>query len=284
MNAFETDLPPGTDAVPMARRALDVLRKRLSASVFDDARLLLSELVTNSVRHGDLTPAQTIHVRAAVRGGTLRVEVTDEGRGFTLRPRTASSAEDSGWGLYLVAQVADRWGVSSDGGSSVWFEIDARSEPGSRAGRRNQERTGGGKSAGRFEERSPGYRTLRPRPEAWGGPPRWRCRSEMNGSPSAPAATAPGVDRCDLRAPEGSAPRMAAKPFSPSTTVRRAVGSMNRPADTSPSTVVVGGSTLHRRATSPPVRRDQGRAPTGRPGTTGSHMAGGPRRGRQEVR
>jgi anti-sigma regulatory factor (Ser/Thr protein kinase) len=124
MTDVDRSLPAGTAAVPIARRALDELGAALPPRARDDARLLVSELVTNSVRHARLEPDQEIRFRASVRDGVLRVEVTDPGRGFTLRPRTEDSQPDSGWGLFLVGEVADRWGVSSDGGTSVWFELD----------------------------------------------------------------------------------------------------------------------------------------------------------------
>jgi anti-sigma regulatory factor (Ser/Thr protein kinase) len=125
-------LDPRTEAVPRARGALDALRATASAAAIEDARLLVSELITNSIRHGDLTPHQPIRFRVDVAGGNLRVEVRDTGRGFILTPRTSESADDSGWGLYLVSKIAERWGMSSDGGTTVWFEIplDRGRDPG----------------------------------------------------------------------------------------------------------------------------------------------------------
>lgn len=114
------------EAVPHARRAFDDLIGVASEACLEDARLLVSELVTNSIRHGDLAAGQDIELRADVEGDALHVEVRDPGGGFQLRPRTAGSEEDSGWGLYLVGLLAERWGVSSDGSTSVWFEIPLR--------------------------------------------------------------------------------------------------------------------------------------------------------------
>jgi hypothetical protein len=54
----------------------------------------------------------------------VRVEVGDLGPGFDPGPRDLDRESPSGWGLYLVDQLADRWGVTRAGGTRVWFEID----------------------------------------------------------------------------------------------------------------------------------------------------------------
>lgn len=125
-------LDPRTEAVPRARGALDALRGIASSAAIEDARLLVSELITNSIRHGEPTSGQPIRFRVDVTGASLRVEVCDTGRRFVLSPRTTESADDSGWGLYLVSKIAECWGMSSDGGTTVWFEIplDRGRDPG----------------------------------------------------------------------------------------------------------------------------------------------------------
>ena len=54
----------------------------------------------------------------------LRVEVHDPGGGFVPSAPSPDPARPSGWGLYLVAELADRWGVDSDERTRVWFELD----------------------------------------------------------------------------------------------------------------------------------------------------------------
>jgi anti-sigma regulatory factor (Ser/Thr protein kinase) len=111
------------DAVSYARRALDDLIGVASETCLEDARLLVSELVTNSIRHGNVAPGQDIELLADVEGDALHVEVRDPGGGFELQPRSAGIDEDSGWGLHLVGLLAERWGITSDGSTMVWFEI-----------------------------------------------------------------------------------------------------------------------------------------------------------------
>ena len=121
---IDLTLRPTPGAVPDARKALDALDELVSAQTLDDLRLLVSELVTNSVRHAGLAQSQSIELRVKLLPDAVRVEVNDEGSGFQATPRTAQSDEQSGWGLYLVSRLADRWGVTSDGVTRVWFELE----------------------------------------------------------------------------------------------------------------------------------------------------------------
>jgi anti-sigma regulatory factor (Ser/Thr protein kinase) len=87
-----------------------------------DVLVLVSELVTNAVRHGGAGEDDTIVVHLAVAAGVLRIDVCDHGPGFTppavLRPR----AEGGGNGLILVERLSSSWGVAGDDGTCVWFE------------------------------------------------------------------------------------------------------------------------------------------------------------------
>jgi anti-sigma regulatory factor (Ser/Thr protein kinase) len=89
-----------------------------------DATLLLSEVVTNSVRHAGLRADDAIEV-VLDAGDVLRVEVRDRGAGFELVSPEPDPARPSGWGLYLVEQLADRWGVERGPPTTVWFELGA---------------------------------------------------------------------------------------------------------------------------------------------------------------
>jgi anti-sigma regulatory factor (Ser/Thr protein kinase) len=124
---IELRFPPTSEAPANARRALDELEPSLPLEVLEDVRLLVSELVTNSVRHAELEPTQWVELRAMVEGGTIRVEVVDSGPGFRPEISRPTIYQESGWGLYLVEQVAHRWGVVDDGTIRVWFEIDRAS-------------------------------------------------------------------------------------------------------------------------------------------------------------
>ena len=121
---IETRFAPNKDAPAHARRALDELAGELPANVLEDVRLLVSELVTNSIRHASLSADQWVALAVQIEGDTVRVEVIDPGPGFRPSIFRPTLYQESGWGLYLVEQVANRWGVVDDGSIHVWFEID----------------------------------------------------------------------------------------------------------------------------------------------------------------
>jgi anti-sigma regulatory factor (Ser/Thr protein kinase) len=119
-------LAVGPRAPGQARHALDDLSQEVTPDVLDQIRLLVSELVTNSVRHAGLETADRIGVRVKADHRRVRVEVSDPGPGFSEDQPLPSIYQDSGWGLYLVEQIADRWGIDKGRETSVWFEIDKR--------------------------------------------------------------------------------------------------------------------------------------------------------------
>jgi anti-sigma regulatory factor (Ser/Thr protein kinase) len=118
------ELDPGPLAAADARTALALLEGRVGYGLLEDVRLLVSELVTNSVRHAVRDGHGNVRLEVGLAEGTLRVEVADQGAGFEPRPRFVGQRQDSGRGLYLVDRLADRWGVVREPGTRVWFEID----------------------------------------------------------------------------------------------------------------------------------------------------------------
>ena len=108
-----------------ARNALLTLEQRLEPEVLDDIRLLVSELVTNAIRHADAPSGGQVAVDVSIKGDSVRVEVADPGSGFEPEPRNDDgSSKAGGWGLYLVDRIADRWGIIRNRMNRVWFEID----------------------------------------------------------------------------------------------------------------------------------------------------------------
>jgi anti-sigma regulatory factor (Ser/Thr protein kinase) len=120
----ERRLPVSPEAAAEARHALDELAEAIPDGRMRDVRLLISELVTNAVRHADLDASDAIDLVIDVADRMLRVEVHDPGGGFVPSTPSPDPARPSGWGLYLVAELADRWGVDSDERTRVWFELD----------------------------------------------------------------------------------------------------------------------------------------------------------------
>jgi anti-sigma regulatory factor (Ser/Thr protein kinase) len=108
----------------MARRAVERALAGRDGTLVEKAVLLTSELVTNAVRHAGLSPNDEISLDIAPRPGIVRITVADEGSGFQIWGGRQSRDLGSGWGLHLVRQLSDRWGVSRDGSTEVWFELD----------------------------------------------------------------------------------------------------------------------------------------------------------------
>ena len=113
-------LPAAPRSITEARRMVDRLVGEVDPGQLDALRLLVSEMVTNSVRHAE--GAETVDVRLWLGRGVIRVEVEDRGPGFR-RPRGVPR-EGGGWGLVLVDRLARRWGVRSGPRTTVWLELD----------------------------------------------------------------------------------------------------------------------------------------------------------------
>jgi anti-sigma regulatory factor (Ser/Thr protein kinase) len=120
-------IPGGPGAAGTAREAFSGFEGApLPQQVVDDVRLLISELVTNSVRHGGAIGSKGIRLKISFVEDSVRVEVTDKGVGFDV-PGTPTPRTDltGGWGLVLLDRIAHRWGVDrAKRGTMVWFEID----------------------------------------------------------------------------------------------------------------------------------------------------------------
>jgi anti-sigma regulatory factor (Ser/Thr protein kinase) len=117
-------LKAGPQAASEGRHALDQLDASLAPDQLSELRLLVTELVTNSVRHGTQRDDWiTLDVEVCVDG--IRVVVTDRGPGFEpSSPPRPHPDRPGGWGLCLVDRLADRWGVVTNGATAVWFELD----------------------------------------------------------------------------------------------------------------------------------------------------------------
>ena len=121
------ELAGGPAAVGAARHAIDELADHEQLPRVDDLRLLVSELVTNSVLHGGMGPDDRVQLHVDTPDHCVRVEVCDDGTGWTEHLRSTALDSDQppgGWGLMLVGALADSWGVNSGERTCVWFELN----------------------------------------------------------------------------------------------------------------------------------------------------------------
>jgi anti-sigma regulatory factor (Ser/Thr protein kinase) len=118
------DLEQSREAPAFARAAIAEFSedRDMDTTTLATITLLVSEIVTNAVIHPHVESATKIRLYAHIAGGVMRVEVTDEGSGFTPRPRDPAQV-GGGYGLYLLEQQATRWGVDLERATTVWFEM-----------------------------------------------------------------------------------------------------------------------------------------------------------------
>jgi anti-sigma regulatory factor (Ser/Thr protein kinase) len=114
----------GPEAAGEGRHALDRLEGSVDPEQLAELRLLVTELLTNSVRHAT-EDGDWIGLDVDIYANAVRVVVTDRGPGFHPEPTPQPHVDRSGgWGLCLVDRLADRWGVEHSDETSVWFEVD----------------------------------------------------------------------------------------------------------------------------------------------------------------
>ena len=120
------ELPAEAHSAKVARDAVAGLDGHLGP-VFGDVVLLISELVTNSVRHAGLDATQPLQLVVTTEGPMVKVTVRDPGPGFSPPQPPTDPHHVGGWGLVLVDQLAERWGVERDGDANVvWCELKRR--------------------------------------------------------------------------------------------------------------------------------------------------------------
>jgi anti-sigma regulatory factor (Ser/Thr protein kinase) len=122
MELLSVDLPRTPQAPHLARRVLDALGDKVEPAVLPDMRLLVSELVSNSVKYGGDGP---VRLEVVADDDCIRAEIIDQGAGFTPVERGGDLDRVGGWGLHLVERLTTSWGTY-EGSTHVWFEIDLR--------------------------------------------------------------------------------------------------------------------------------------------------------------
>jgi anti-sigma regulatory factor (Ser/Thr protein kinase) len=114
---------PAPESVPRARECVvELAEPFIEDERIPDLRLVISEVITNAVRHGG---EGDMLVAVTPKREFLCVQVTDTGDGFAPRPRAYEPDEDGGFGLFLVERLTRRWGLTRENSNTrVWFEFD----------------------------------------------------------------------------------------------------------------------------------------------------------------
>jgi serine/threonine-protein kinase RsbW len=117
-------LPASVDSVGRARKlATRVASKLLADEQRDNLSLVVTELVSNAVRHS--ASADPVKVSLTPKDDYVCIQVTDSGRGLVPEPGAIGDEAVPGYGLFLVEQLTRRWGMTREQGRTrVWAEID----------------------------------------------------------------------------------------------------------------------------------------------------------------
>lgn len=116
-------VPHTAASVPRMRRTIveDLRGRQVPLEVVEEAEMVVSELLGNSVRHARALPDGTVRVHWQVKGGVVEVDVTDGGGRTVPKPVQPSVYAVSGRGLRIVRSLAHEWGVlDEDRGLTVW--------------------------------------------------------------------------------------------------------------------------------------------------------------------
>lgn len=116
----------GMGAPSQARRlVLSQLEGQIEPTTAADVALIVSELVTNSVVHANVGPSRTLTVELTRLEGRLKINVIDPGSRLEPRIRPPDPERLGGFGLLVVDELSDAWGVARDGiaGTRVWCDV-----------------------------------------------------------------------------------------------------------------------------------------------------------------
>ena len=119
-------LPFAASSVGVARRRLvsDLIRAGICGPAITDAALVLSELLSNALRHATPLPGSGLRVAWSLDSGSVRVSVRDGGAQTLPELGKPNPSTTGGRGLRIVDRLSKCWGTCSDNeGTTVWAEV-----------------------------------------------------------------------------------------------------------------------------------------------------------------
>lgn len=119
------DLDGDSSSSARARRRIEeAFRGLVNEAERNDLQLAVTELVNNAVEHGLADSEHHVILHVAVAPERIRAEVCDGGPGFNPAALVVQSHQQRGFGFRILDSLASRWGVATDDGTCVWFELD----------------------------------------------------------------------------------------------------------------------------------------------------------------
>lgn len=120
-------VPHASASVGLARTQVETdLRARgLPTDAVEDSVLVVSEILSNSLKHARPLPGGKLRIDWELAGDQLSVQVTDGGSGTRPRVQQQSSSSTGGRGLGIVRRLSADWGFrEQDSETTVWARID----------------------------------------------------------------------------------------------------------------------------------------------------------------
>ena len=128
-------VPWSPSSVSIVRRTVveDLRGRGIATVTVDESEIVISELVSNAIRHARPLADGSLRVHWKVKAGVVEVEVTDGGGDTVPRPAPRTVWAPSGRGLRIVRSLAHEWGVAQDRyGHTVWASLGGPSRRRSR--------------------------------------------------------------------------------------------------------------------------------------------------------
>ncbi len=116
-------VPADPSSLVIVRQAVHSLGGPCGQEVTDRLAMILSELVTNAIRHAGVRRDAKLEVVVETGDGDICGRVVDPGPGFDPEGLPDRPLHEGGFGLRIVDKLATRWGVSRNGRTEVWFEL-----------------------------------------------------------------------------------------------------------------------------------------------------------------
>lgn len=127
---FRFVLPSHPASVAVCRAAIRGLTRVVPRAPFDDIEVIVSELVTNSVRHGSRGLNDTVEFEFVATAHSIAGRVRDQGPPFAFVDRAPQVDRVGGFGLHIARSLSSSVSLERvDGGNAVSFVVQVADSP-----------------------------------------------------------------------------------------------------------------------------------------------------------